>query len=643
MYQVTLRTQNSTITKLKEDMARVETCPKNLTKVIEASKRLGCKRDEYGNNQYLCLPNVDNTSLVEFCYGGIMGFQKKGNCLQASKGNLTEISCVGFSSGCPGTHFITTDFYKYPACQELDLDHHCYKFDPYCSSKIYIKTRDNFATTSIMALFLGLVIPIAVLFVLYCYYRQKQRRRLNNAEDLMTKLQFKVEDVRTQHLELDELAESQKLLETSEEKRISLDTLKDATLEEMQRLLGEDQAFASLNGAVLRIKFCIDADTGMDGAYKNIRDVLRIGTIISQNLGSSIAEVKATCSFLSVIFQKDQYLLKNIKRLDDDENYSALPYEWKSAAGELEESLIHRNIRLTYLTEGTSKPEVDTLQNVISDNDIFKFLNASQSEFKRLIGEPKSKIALELKVESAVLATKLVNLYCKIASLHSYVLWQEFCIKQTYGYDKSTAKVVFEMIDRRRKSNFEMLTCITHPKVEHAVFLGVFHISENENVQHLLQIQDIEVPAVTERLYNRKMHIEWSYSPDVGLHMKDFRYSIGGTTNTTSEECQFIFEPVKGREMDNIFYIRSACSGWTNWYVQMNSDGTCKTVQNKLHVGVKWKLVSLMSDPTNPNFIITSLDCSGRFMYLDSPTGNIRGKRDLEKVKEKGLWKIREC
>ena len=63
---------------LLQDMARVKACPKSLTKVIEASKRLGCKNDEYGNNQYLCLPNVDNTSLVEFCYRGIMEFQTKG-------------------------------------------------------------------------------------------------------------------------------------------------------------------------------------------------------------------------------------------------------------------------------------------------------------------------------------------------------------------------------------------------------------------------------------------------------------------------------------------------------------------------------------------------------------------------------------
>ena len=59
-------------------MARVDVCPKNLTKVIEASRMLGCGNDTYGNNQYLCLPNVNKTSLVEFCYDGLMGLQEKG-------------------------------------------------------------------------------------------------------------------------------------------------------------------------------------------------------------------------------------------------------------------------------------------------------------------------------------------------------------------------------------------------------------------------------------------------------------------------------------------------------------------------------------------------------------------------------------
>ena len=443
-------------------------------------------------------------------------------------------------------------------------------------------------------------------------------------------------------MESDELAESQKLLETSEEKRSSLYMFKDAMLEEMHKLLEEDQALDILKGAVSSITYCIKNDTGTDDVYKNIQDVLRIGTLISQNLKSSIAEVKATCSFLSIVLQKDQYLLKNIKRLDDDENYPELAHEWKAAVG-LEESLLHSNTYLIEITKGSSKHVVDTLQNLISENEIVKFLKDLQSSAKTLIRESKTESNVVLNVKSAIQATKLVNLYCKIAILHLYVLWQVFCIKQGYGNDMSTTKGVFKMIDWSHKSSLDMLTFLTHPKVENAVFLSVFHISENENVDRLLQIQDIEVPTFAERLYNKEIHIQWSYSPDVALQMKHYSYRIGGTTKTTTEECKFIFEPVKGREMDNIFYIRSACSVWKNWYVQMNSDGTCPTVKNKSDVGVKWKLVSLMSDPKNPNFIITSLDCPGRFMYLDSLTDNIRGKRDLEKVKEKGLWKIREC
>ena len=443
-------------------------------------------------------------------------------------------------------------------------------------------------------------------------------------------------------MESDELAESRKLIETREEKESLLDTLRDGTLQEMQRLLEEDKAFATLKRAVLSITYCIDADTGMDGIYKNIQDVLQIGTIISKNLKSSIAEVKATCSFLSIVLQKDQYLLKNIKRLDNDINYSELHHKWKSAI-RLEESLLHSNTYLAHITEGTSKHLVDTLQNLISENEIVKFLEDLQSSVKTLILESKIKFTLEEKVKSAVLATQLVNLYSKIAILHSYVLWQVFCIKQRYGNDKSTTEGVYEMIDWSHKSSLDMLTCLMYPEVENAVFLGVFHISENENVEHLLQIQDIEFPAVAGRLCNKEIYIQWSYSPDVTLQMQKLSYGIWGSTETPTEACKFIFEPVVGREMDNIFFIRSARSGWTNWYIQIKSGGKCQTVKNKPDVGVKWKVVSLMSDPKNSNFIITSLDWPGRFLYLKSQTGEIRGKRNLEKVKEKGLWKIRDC
>lgn len=59
-------------------MTPVAACPTNLTEVEEASKRIGCGLDYFGNNQYMCLSDVHKTSLFEFCYDGIMGIQEKG-------------------------------------------------------------------------------------------------------------------------------------------------------------------------------------------------------------------------------------------------------------------------------------------------------------------------------------------------------------------------------------------------------------------------------------------------------------------------------------------------------------------------------------------------------------------------------------
>lgn len=63
-------------------MALVNVCPKTELDVIQASKRLGCGNDRYGNNQYMCVPNKEKTSLVEFCSQGVMGIREKGwlNC-----------------------------------------------------------------------------------------------------------------------------------------------------------------------------------------------------------------------------------------------------------------------------------------------------------------------------------------------------------------------------------------------------------------------------------------------------------------------------------------------------------------------------------------------------------------------------------
>lgn len=77
-------------------MAFVNNCPTTLHGIEIASKRLGCKYDQYGNNQYLCVPNVEKTSLVELCYDGIMGIQQKGRLKPNTTPKRYCVACFPF-------------------------------------------------------------------------------------------------------------------------------------------------------------------------------------------------------------------------------------------------------------------------------------------------------------------------------------------------------------------------------------------------------------------------------------------------------------------------------------------------------------------------------------------------------------------
>ena len=69
-------------------MPKVETCPKNKTEVEKSRKRLACGVDEYGNNQYICLPNEEKTYLVEFCNDGVMGIVHNGNSFKQTAAKM---------------------------------------------------------------------------------------------------------------------------------------------------------------------------------------------------------------------------------------------------------------------------------------------------------------------------------------------------------------------------------------------------------------------------------------------------------------------------------------------------------------------------------------------------------------------------
>lgn len=162
-------------------MALTSQCPKNETEVYEASKRIGCGVDLYGNNQYMCIPNEKKSSLVEFCFDGAMGIEEKGNCLENSNGKIRRYNCTSFLSGCPNTSFYKHNVYKYPACQLINTQSNCYVMEPSCPSQEPNGVQhDTNSYVTVVSVFLGIfiVVFVATMIVLII----KRNMALNKGE-----------------------------------------------------------------------------------------------------------------------------------------------------------------------------------------------------------------------------------------------------------------------------------------------------------------------------------------------------------------------------------------------------------------------------------------------------------------------------
>lgn len=156
-------------------------CPKNQIEVKLASTRLKCGEDKYGNNQYMCLPNKEKSSLVEFCFTGVLGAEEKGYCLEFFEGKIVHHSCLLFEYGCPDEEYYDIDFFKYPACQTIDIKARCYVLDPSCARKV--KTEEKTASNDskyVLYILLGGIVFVMVpsLCVLgWCIWRKLNREQ----------------------------------------------------------------------------------------------------------------------------------------------------------------------------------------------------------------------------------------------------------------------------------------------------------------------------------------------------------------------------------------------------------------------------------------------------------------------------------
>lgn len=183
MATVTLFLLSALLVSIECRMALVLECPKNKMEVGKASQKLGCGVDKYGNIQYLCLPKKDKTSLVELCIDSVMGIQEKGNCLEVFEGKVIKNSCYNFSSGCPSDHFYDYEFFKYPACQNINTEFHCYVADPFCPS--IPRKNESYNYIAIVLTSVGCLILVVVVIgiILCCLWRRKNSKsKEHNAE-----------------------------------------------------------------------------------------------------------------------------------------------------------------------------------------------------------------------------------------------------------------------------------------------------------------------------------------------------------------------------------------------------------------------------------------------------------------------------
>ncbi|XP_062599481.1 uncharacterized protein LOC134261001, partial [Saccostrea cucullata] len=130
----------------------VDSCPHNMTEVLESSTRLDCGHDQYGNDQYICVPNKNKTGLVELCYSGIMGIIEQGYCLETDGQKLVQFDCSRFSSGCPRGYYRSKKICQYPACQGINTEQNCYFAETSCPNNSWStgtsKTTFDFQTTT---------------------------------------------------------------------------------------------------------------------------------------------------------------------------------------------------------------------------------------------------------------------------------------------------------------------------------------------------------------------------------------------------------------------------------------------------------------------------------------------------------------
>ncbi|XP_061178688.1 uncharacterized protein LOC133187361 [Saccostrea echinata] len=175
-------------------------CPLNMTTFEKASRNMNCS----GNTRYLCAPNKDLSSLIEFCTTAKRGLYGPDNCVKhQSNGYLDHVPCnSSFKDGCPDTSYYDDEVFKFQSCLRINTILKCFVKDRNCVATERSTSNPNLQniTKDVSSdsdersgdiRLLGLLAILPLILAIFVYYRCCRRdiKRKSDPETEETLLQ----------------------------------------------------------------------------------------------------------------------------------------------------------------------------------------------------------------------------------------------------------------------------------------------------------------------------------------------------------------------------------------------------------------------------------------------------------------------
>ncbi|XP_061177488.1 uncharacterized protein LOC133186282 [Saccostrea echinata] len=407
---------------------------------------------------------------------------------------------------------------------------------------------------------------------------------------------------------------------------------------ELSKVFKSPKNSKEIGNTVSELHKCVEEEVEED-IFSKLAKVCQCSKKIAENVPVAESVAKTLGTITSIFQIVGDQMRVNAEKIQEDETYAPFERfqdsEITSEACGLEDLFYTTHAYLKGIHNQANDEEIKTLQDRVPIYKGVEFLGKLKAKIENLMTKQD--------IKSVSRAVAYIDLYSRLAILRTLVLWQLYAIKKRSNIDHASTSGVYAVIKEADKTDCEMVEYITKSSFEKAVFLTIFNPTELRHFQHFLSVKSINPIRLDENdTFCSKMHLirpakwpEW--------HIKfgwDRQGSIWGEKNLRKRACKFLFEPVKEREIDNIFHIRSV--KYPTYYMIMESGklGYCGSVEGLPGPEGKWKIIRFIEDKL-PYYVMSPMSRPCFFIYMtSSPTGHVRGAYDLQEIRSKGVWQV---